>query len=185
MFSSVPLSPLPLLLIHLTFPDIAASHVKKPDKAVKLDVEALDLPVALTLGSTNDGQASAGQVGGAEGCVPAQSDSLAGNGVNMVNHDGEGRVGLLSLHEDLLGRKGWFAQGAEDEGVDAVGPVDKVGSAVLGAIFRLVVGDQPDIDVDKLLAFGFGQASLFLATEESWERGERDCRANESGKNKG
>lgn len=123
--------------------------------------------MTLALGGTDDGDASAGQVGGAKSSVPAERNGLAGDGVDHVDNNREGRVGELRLHEDLLGREGGLAERAEDEGVDAVGAVDKVGSAVLLAVLRLVVGDEADIDVDDFLGFSLSHAGLFsLAGED-------------------
>jgi len=90
--------------------------------------------------------------------VPAKSDGLAGDSVDGVDDDGEWRVGALRLHEDLLRRECWLTKRSEDEGIDAVGPVDKAVGTVLLAVLVLVIGDEADIDVDDLLSLGIGEA---------------------------
>jgi len=170
---------------HLAFPGVVAAHIEQPDKAVELDVEAGDLPVTLLLGRADEGDASAGLVGSAEGGVPAQSDGLAGDSVDSIDDDGERRVGALRLHEDLLGRKRGLAERLEDEGVDAVGSVDKAVGAVLLAVLVLIVGDQAHVEVDDLLALGLGEA-VCAPGEERRERqgGHGHGRAREGGDSK-
>ena len=90
--------------------------------------------------------------------MPAKSDGLAGDSVDGVDDDGEWRVGTLRLHEDLLRRECRLTKRSEDEGIDAVGPVDKAVGTVLLAVLVLVIGDEADIDVNDLLSLGIGEA---------------------------
>lgn len=164
---------------HLAFPDVAAAHVEQPYQTVELDVEAGDLGVTQTLGGADDGDAAAGLHGGAEGGVPAEGDGLAVDGVDGVDHHGEGRVVLLGLHEDLLGREGGLAQGPEDECVDAVGAVDEFVGAVFLAELVGVVGDELHVDVYDLLGFVPGQALGVLTRLQGGREGQGP--AGESG----
>ena len=166
---------------HLAFPDVAPTHIKQPHQAVELDVEAGNLRVAQALGGADDGDAAARLLGGAKGGVPPEGDGLAVDGVDGVDDDGEGRVGGLGLHEDLLGGEGGLAEGAEDEGVDAVGAVDELVGAVLGADLVGVFRDELSVDLDGGFGFVTGQALGVLAAEEGAERGEGQGRAGEGG----
>ena len=74
----------------LTLPSVVATHVEKPDQAVELDIEALDLRIPLTLGGTDDGDALAGEVGGAKSGMPAERDGFAIDGIDAVDNHGEG-----------------------------------------------------------------------------------------------
>ena len=149
-------------LPNLTLPGVVATHVKEPDQAVELNIEALDLRIPLTLGGADDGDALAGEVGSPKGSVPAERDGLAVDGIDAVDDDGEGRVRVLRRHEDLLGRESRLAERHEDEGVDAVGSVDEVRGAVLGAHLVRVVGDQLDVDIHDLFGFSLGEAGVCL-----------------------
>lgn len=146
----------------LTLPSVVATHVKEPDQAVELDIEALGLRIPFTLGRAGDCDAPAGEVGGAKRGVLMERDGFAIDGIDAVADDREGRVRVLRRHEDLLGCKGRFPERHEDEGVHVVGSVDKVRGAVLGAYIVRVVGDQLDVDAHDVFGFGPGQASTLL-----------------------
>lgn len=86
------------------------------------------------------------------------------------------------FHENLLGRKRRLAQRPVDEGVDAVGPVDEIGRAVLFGVFRRVVGDEPLVDLDDLGGFLASHAGFVVAWgDRSDGGGQRERQAGESG----
>lgn len=95
-----------------------------------------------------------------------ECNGFVGDGVDYVDNNREGRVGELCFYEDFFGCEGGFVERVEDEGVDVVGVVDKVGSVVFFVVFRLVVGDEVDIDVDDFFGFSFSYVGFFSLVGE-------------------
>ena len=106
----------------LSWDDTDLAEFLLPEAGVELAVHSLDLPGALLatlVGGLQDVDALDGGEALSEGCSPAESDGVAGDGLNGEDGEANGRLATLASLEGGLAGEGGAAEGIWSKSVFA------------------------------------------------------------------
>jgi hypothetical protein len=147
-----------------------ATDGKEVVDTVELDIEGLDLPLALDLGDLENGDTAdtllllTAEL--LEGGVPDEGDAVAVPGAELLDDNGKvvGGVGLV-VDERLLVEDGGAERGTVgDKGVDGVRGIQEVVMEVLDQAL-VPVAEHLDVGVDNLVDVALAEALLGLGDD--------------------